>query len=164
MPVATAPIGVGRAPVPARVPERARPPLRVVEPPHRRRPRTTARRTWLVSIALVVGSLLMVAAADAYLTQGQVRLTRMQQQLNAEIGRHHDLELQVARLSNPSSIVAEAQKDGLQAPSQVTDIPVTSPTTAPAPGGAPASSPGSGVAGPGSPTPTRPSTAPSGRP
>jgi len=145
MPVATAPAEVGRAPSPVRLPERARPPLRVVEPPRRRRPRPSIRRTAIASIALVAGSLLTVAGADAYLTQGQVRLTRLQQQLGKELGRHHDLEAKVAQLSNPSAVVSAAQQHGLQAPGQVTDLPLaTTATTGPA---------GSAV----SPTPSTPS-------
>ena len=138
MPVATAPLGVGRAPAPVRHAERARPPLRVVDPPRQRRPRPTARRLVAVSIAVAVGSLLLVAAADAYLTQGQVRLTRIQQQLNTELGRHHDLELRAAQRANPGAIVAGAQQHGMQAPGQVADIPLVStpppsPTTTVAP-------------------------------
>jgi cell division protein FtsL len=66
----------------------------------------------------------MVAGADAYLTQGQVRLTRLQQQLSTELGRHHDLEMNLAQLSNPTAVVSAAQQDGLQAPGQVTDLPL----------------------------------------
>jgi hypothetical protein len=74
----------------------------------------------------------MVVAASAYLTQGQVRLTRMQQQLTSELGRHRDLELRVAQLADPSNVVSQAQRDGLTAPSRVTDLPQVSPATVPA--------------------------------
>src|SRR5579872_445234 len=142
MPVATAPLGVCRAPAPARTPQRARPPLRVVQPPRRRRPRPSARRTVPLSVAFVVGSLLAVVGADAYLTQGQVRLTRLQLQLNAEVGHHHDLELKVAQFSNPGAVVSGAQRHGMQGASQVADIPLVSPpTTAPGGSSSTASSP-----------------------
>jgi hypothetical protein len=68
----------------------------------------------------------MVVAASAYLTQGQVRLTRMQQQLTSELGQHRDLELRVAQLADPSNVVSQAQRDGLTAPSKVTDLPQVS--------------------------------------
>jgi cell division protein FtsL len=80
---------------------------------------------------LVLCSLLLVAGASAYLTQGQVRLTRLQQQLNVEFGRHRNLESRVAQLANPSKVVSKAQGDGLTAPSHVTDLPELTPTTAP---------------------------------
>lgn len=111
-----------RAPAPARAPQR-RPPLRVVEP--RRRPPAQRRRKalWL-SLALAVGSLLAVAAAQAYLTQGQVRLARLQQQLTTEEAHHRDLELRVAQLEDPSHVVSQAQAQGLTVPVQVTDLPL----------------------------------------
>jgi hypothetical protein len=94
----------------------------------------------VVSVVVVVGSLLMVAGANAYLTQGQVRLTRLQQQVSTAISRYRNLEQTVAQLADPSHIVSEAQQHGLQAPSQVTDLPlvittapVTSTTSPPAP-------------------------------
>jgi hypothetical protein len=71
----------------------------------------------------------MVVAASAYLTQGQVRLTRMQQQLTAQLGRHRDLELRVAQLADPSNVVSQAQRHGLTAPSRVTDLPQVSPAS-----------------------------------
>jgi hypothetical protein len=73
--------------------------------------------------ALVVGSLLSVAGTDAYLTQGQVRLTRMQQELTSVSGTHRDLEARLAQLSNPSAVVSQAEGHGLSAPSKVTDLP-----------------------------------------
>lgn len=81
------------------------------------------RRRVVLSVVVVVGSLLSVAAAQAYLTQGQVRLARLQQQLNTQVGQHHDLELQVAQLEQPSHIVSVAQKAGLAVPTQVQNLP-----------------------------------------
>ncbi|HUI03845.1 MAG TPA: hypothetical protein VLZ77_09910, partial [Acidimicrobiales bacterium] len=105
-----------------------------------RAPARTPRRAVAFCVVVVVGSLLSVVAADAYMTQGQIRLTRMQQQLNTDLGRHHDLELDVARSSDPSKVVGEAQHNGLVAPDRVTDVPQvsesgsTASTTAPAGG------------------------------
>jgi hypothetical protein len=84
----------------------------------------------------------MVVGASAYLTQGQVRLTRMQDQLTTELGRHLDLEAHVATFVGPSNVLSQAQRNGLDAPKSVTDLPqvipsapsaLSSPTTAPAP-------------------------------
>ena len=104
--------------------------LRVVGPPTRRRAPWSLRPTLVVVVALVLGSLLMVAGAQAYLTQEQVRLTTIQTQLTAQVAEHHDLEYRVAQLSNPAHIVGAAQRQGLTVPSQVTDLtPVTVPPT-----------------------------------
>jgi hypothetical protein len=82
----------------------------------------------IVAAVLVVGSLLFVAGAEAYMTQQQVRLTAVQARLSVQAGEHHDLELRVAQLSNPSHVVSAAQRQGLTVPSQVTDLP---PVTVP---------------------------------
>jgi hypothetical protein len=75
----------------------------------------------------VVGSLLAVAAAQAYLTEGQVRLNQLQGQLATQGDQHRNLELRVAQLENPSHVVTEAQQQGLTVPSQVTDLPQATP-------------------------------------
>ena len=75
-----------------------------------------------MSGAIILMSLLIVVAASAYLTQGQVRLTRMQDQLTSVLGRHRVLEYRLARLSDPSRVVTQAENDGLVAPSKVTDL------------------------------------------
>jgi hypothetical protein len=100
--------------------------------PSRRQPDGSLRRTAAACATLVVGSLLAVVAADAYLTQGQVQLTRLQQQLSTQLGKHSDLEHQVAVLTAPSSVVGEAQGNGLVAPDKVTDIPPVQTPSAPA--------------------------------
>jgi Tfp pilus assembly protein PilW len=83
-----------------------------------------------VAAALVLGSLLIVAGVQAYMTQEQVRLTQVQAQLATQVGEHHDLELRVAQLSNPGHIVSAAQHQGLTVPTQVTDLtPVSFPST-----------------------------------
>lgn len=97
--------------------------LRVVAPATRRS-RRPARRTLAIAVVIVVGSMLVVAGAQAYLTQGQVRLARLQQQLSNAQAQHRDLELQVAQLENPATVVAKGQQQGLTAPAQVTDVPL----------------------------------------
>ncbi len=105
---------------PARPPRRA--PLRLVQTGARRR-RGRGRRALVVAVVLVVGSLLAVVGAHAYLTQGQVRLTRLQQILQSERSTQRALELRVAELENPASIVARAQQQGMVPPTKVSDLP-----------------------------------------
>ena len=120
-------------PSPDRSAEDPRPGLRVVGPPSRRRRPWSLRPTLIVVVVLVLGSLLIVAGAQAYLTQEQVRLTAVQTRLAAQVSEHHNLEYQVAKLSNPAHIVQAAQSQGLSVPLQVTDLPqVTVPGAAPA--------------------------------
>ncbi|HLN43375.1 MAG TPA: hypothetical protein VK215_13030 [Acidimicrobiales bacterium] len=130
MPLATAPERQRAVASPARVPDGFRSPRRPVESPGRRGPRWPLRRTAAVCGAVVVASLLMVVASSAYLTQGQVRLTRVQQQLNSALGQHSDLEARVAQLADPSTVISQAQLHGLTAPTKETDLPqVTTPKT-----------------------------------
>ncbi len=120
-----------RAPAPSRGPVGdRRPRLEVVGPPTRRRALSSIRPTLVIAAVLVVGSLLFAAATEAYMTQQQVRLSQVQARLAVQAGEHHNLELRVAQLSNPSHVVSAAQRQGLTVPSQVTDLPqVTVPTS-----------------------------------
>ena len=59
------------------------------------------RPTLVVAVALVLGSLLFVAGAQAYLTQQSVRLTQIQAQLAVQVGEHRDFELRVAAALQP---------------------------------------------------------------
>jgi hypothetical protein len=108
-----------------------------VPAPGQRKPRWSLARTGALCGVILLVSLLMVVAASAYLTQGQVRLTRMQGDLTAVLGQHHDLESQLAGLTNPSNVVAQSENHGLVAPSAVTDLTqvtaAPSTTTTPAP-------------------------------
>lgn len=115
---------------------RARP-LEVVER-RRRSPRRTRRGLVVVAISLMIGSPLAVVGAQAYLTQGQARLAKLQEQLNAQINQHRDLELRVAQLEQPGNVLAQAQKQGLVSPSNVVDLPQVDQS--PGQGTAPASS------------------------
>ena len=134
---ATAPSRV-RSDAPSR-PVISRPASRPAPATSRRRTGGSLRRTAVVCVTLVLGSLLAVVAANAYMTQGQVELTQMQQKLTSDLGQHRDLEAQVAKFVNPSSVVSSAQAHGYVAPSHVTDLPqVTDPPTSAA--GSPTSS------------------------
>jgi cell division protein FtsL len=121
----------GRVAAPSRVPAGDRPRLQVVGPPRRRRASWPVRAPLAVAVALILGSLLLVAGAQAYLTQQSVRLGQVQTQLAVQVGEHRNLELRVAQLSNPSHVVSAARHQGLTVPNQITDLPqVTVPPTA----------------------------------
>ena len=128
---AIAPERVTAAAAPARAPDLDRRPRASVAAPGQRGPRWSLRRTAALCGTIVLASLLMVVVASAYMTQGQVRLTRLQGQLTAVLGQHHDLELRMAKLSDPSTVVSQSQGHGLVAPSRVTDLaPVNTSATA----------------------------------
>ena len=76
----------------------------------------------LLAALLVIGSLLVTVAANAYLTQGQILLARLQQQVAVQSKTHRDLELQVAQLESPSRLVSQAERQGLSAPTEVGDL------------------------------------------
>ena len=110
------------------------PTLRVVAERHAARPRPRRSRVLgVLAAVLVVGSLLAVAAAHAYLTEGQVSLTRMQHQLQGALTAQRSLEVQVARMEDPSHIVSQAQQQGLTAPSQIGDLQPVSLSSQPPP-------------------------------
>ncbi len=92
-------------------------------------PRASRRRLGLlrspgiVAVVLILGSLLAVGAAQAYLVSGQVRLARLDQILSQDQRQHRDLELKVAELESPARIVHLALHDGLVEPPSITDLP-----------------------------------------
>lgn len=131
---AVAPAPASRAPgvevAPVR-PGGGRAPLRVVvsRPRHRRH---VGRRTALLALAIAVAAPLSVVGLYAEMTTGQVRLTRLQQQLTAEQQHQSALELRVAQLENPSTIVAEARDQGMVPASTEIEIPEVPLGAAPA--------------------------------
>ncbi len=78
----------------------------------------------MLALGTLLASLLLVGGAHAYLTAGQVRLARLQEQLGSAQARERGLQVQVAQLENPSHVVTQAQQQGLTVPSQVTDLPL----------------------------------------
>lgn len=142
-------------------PATARRPARRPRPAPRRpalgtAPRPSERRRVhpgpaVVAVTLVVGSLLATAGAQAYLAQGQVRLTRLQDQLATAVTRHRVLEQRVAELEDPTTIVHRAQQLGLVAPGQVGDlaeVPLDRPLPTTGAAGATAASPPTTVVNP----------------
>jgi cell division protein FtsL len=109
-------------PDPGRTAEK-RPPLRIV--PSQRRDGSPSRFVRYLPVALVVVALLFVVAGQAMLASGQVRMTRLDQQLQSAQAQHEKRVLSVSREETPARIVGDATKDGLQHPTAVTQLPYT---------------------------------------
>jgi hypothetical protein len=90
--------------------------------------RTRLWRTRLVVVApvLCVVSLLAVAGAQAVLTGGQVKLTKVQAEVSAAQTKRFDLELKIALEEQPSAVIAAARAQGMIVPSVIHDIPAVS--------------------------------------
>ena len=121
-----------------------RPPLRLFEPAPRRRPgaRAVQRSTVWLSGLLIVGSLLAVVVGDAFVTQGQVRLSTTERSLVAAEATQKTLQVAVAGKAAPPVVVSQAKSQGLVAASQVVylpqvplDVPLPPPTIVPSPAG-----------------------------
>jgi hypothetical protein len=76
-----------------------------------------------VSGALIVASLLSVVVGDAMIAQGQVRLASTQNEVSAAITAQKTYQVAVAQKAAPPVVVAEAESQGLVAPSTVVDLP-----------------------------------------
>jgi hypothetical protein len=93
------------------------------------------------SAVLVVGSLLAVVFGDALVSEGQVRLAAVQQQLQGATNVQKNYQVDVAQKSAPDLVVSEAEKAGLKASPKVgylpyvpLNVPLPVPQTAPLPG------------------------------
>jgi hypothetical protein len=71
----------------------------------------------------VVVALLFVVTGQAMLANGQVRLTRLEQQLQTTQAQHEQRVESVARQETPNRIVNDAMHQGMQRPGQVTQLP-----------------------------------------
>jgi hypothetical protein len=95
----------------------------------------------IVSISMVVAALLAVVVAQAFLANGQVRLSSLQHELSLEQSAHRQAELAVSTLETPSRIVSAATSQGMVHPAIVVELPYV-PLSVPLPppkGVAPAS-------------------------
>jgi hypothetical protein len=77
---------------------------------------------WLSGL-LIVGSLLAVVVGDAFVTQGQVRLSTTQRALAAAVATQKTLQVAVAWKAAPPVVVSQARSQGLVAADQVVDLP-----------------------------------------
>jgi cell division protein FtsB len=127
------------APDPRQAPRK--PPLRILSPATRSKPRRGNRVLMAVSALLVVGSLMAVVVADDVIAQGQVKLSAAQQQVNSLTNTHRELQTGVSVQQAPQMVVSVAESQlGMVSPGQITDLPQVSltkplavPQTAPNP-------------------------------
>jgi hypothetical protein len=144
----------------------SRPPLKVVRSTRRS---GTRRQGWsgqrvmtVVSVALVVGALLVVVFGQALLASGQVRMAAIQHELTLEQSSHRQVELQVSQLETPPRIVSAALGSGM-VHAQVIEIPyvpTTTPLPAPTVTAAPAPTTTTTTAAATAPSTTTPTTTP----
>jgi hypothetical protein len=88
-----------------------------------RRTGRVARRAAYIGPVLVLLSLLAVAGAQTYLTEGQVRLTGLQAAVSAAQTKKLDLELQIANEEQPGAVLAAARALGLVEPTKISELP-----------------------------------------
>jgi hypothetical protein len=100
-----------------------RTPLRLV--PSRRRDGSRSRFVRYLPVALVVVALLFVVGGQAMLANGQVRLTRLDQQLQNTQATHERQVQSVSQQETPARIVRDAMRQGMQQPAQVIQLPYT---------------------------------------
>jgi hypothetical protein len=110
-----------------------RAPLRVVPTRSRRGIRGgragAGRGKWLtvISVSMVVAALLAVVVGQAFLANGQVRLSALQHQLTMEQSAHRQAELAVSQLETPARIVGAASGQlHMVRPDSVVELPYVS--------------------------------------
>lgn len=109
--------------------EERRPALEIV---HQRRRRARRRRLApILAGVLVSASLFLVVLGHAELTQGQVRLSAVEQQVTAAQTAHRQDVLSLAKLENPARILRVAEETLHMAPpsgqQQVAHVPLDTP-------------------------------------
>ena len=99
-----------------------KPPLKVVEPAPAARPAPASKRATVAMAALTITGLCLfgVVAAHVKLTQGQVRLDRLEARSADAQDTYDRLRLQVAELESPERVVAAAHQLGMVVPAKVT--------------------------------------------
>lgn len=80
----------------------------------------------IASVSLVVASLLAVVVAQAFLANGQVRLSALKHELSLEQSSHRQAELSVSSLETPPRIVSSATSQGMVHPASVAELPYVS--------------------------------------
>lgn len=90
-----------------------------------------------------------VVVAQAMVAENQVRLTKVQSQLQAAKAQHSAEQLQVGQMETPSRITRMAQQQHLATPSQIQQVPsvplsrpISPPKVAPSSGAAPSTAAG----------------------
>jgi hypothetical protein len=116
-----------------------RPPLEIV--PSRRRDRARGRLVRYLPVVMVVVALLIVVGGQAMVANGQVRMARLDQQLQVAQSEHRQQVLDLTGLETPSRIVGAATSQlHMVRPSHVTQLPsvslhkpIPTPNVTPAP-------------------------------
>ena len=100
--------------------EKEKAPLKVVEPTPAAPP--ASKRVTVAMAALTITGLCLfgVVAAHVKLTQGQVRLDRLEARSGDAQATYDRLRLQVAELESPERVVAAAHELGMVVPAKVT--------------------------------------------
>jgi hypothetical protein len=80
----------------------------------------------IASVSIVVAALLAVVVAQAFLANGQVRLSSLQHELSLEQSAHRQAELAVSTLETPPRIVSAAASLGMVHPASVVELPYVS--------------------------------------
>ena len=95
-------------------------PLKVVEPTPAAPPRSKRATVAAAALTITGLSLFGVVAAHVKLTQGQVRLDRLEARSADAQDTYDRLRLQVAELESPERVVAAAHELGMVVPAKVT--------------------------------------------
>lgn len=106
--------------------EEARPHLRVVEPPRRRRTRVIGALVLLTLFTVLMATVVF----HVNLVQGQQRIDRMNRQAGVAQARYDRLRVEVDRLQTPSRIVSSATKLGMVTPEDSTWLAPVGPSAA----------------------------------
>jgi cell division protein FtsL len=106
---------------PAATPSTRRRPLQLVRPSSKGTRRSPGRGL-VIGPILVLFCLLAIVGAQAFLTEGQVRLTTLQGEVSSAQTKNLDLQLQVANESQPSAVVSAAERQGMVSPAGVAHI------------------------------------------
>jgi hypothetical protein len=85
------------------------------------------RFTILLTVVTVVGTLLLIGAAQAVVASQQVRIDNLQQDLSSSITANQDLQLQRAKIEAPANILGLAQHRLGLVPETATYLPPVNP-------------------------------------
>jgi cell division protein FtsL len=87
-----------------------------------------ARAVMLLAASLVLGTLLVIAAAQAVVAAQQVRIDGLQQQLSTATTTNETLQVERANLTSPSRILRMAEhRLGMIAPTNIIYLPAVDP-------------------------------------
>jgi hypothetical protein len=91
--------------------------------PDQSREKLRRPRAFVIGPVLILIALLAVVAAQAVLMQGQVTLTNLQGEVASAQNSRYDLQLEIAKEEQPSTVVAGAKRDGMVVPQVLNELP-----------------------------------------